>query len=42
MTEIFDKMLKYVGNASEIWELAYIDGARLKYLGNGMSMQQRT
>ena len=42
MAEIFDKQLKYVGNASEIWELAYIDGARLKYLGNGISMQQMT
>ena len=42
MAEIFDKMLKYVGNDSDIWELAYIDGVRLKYLGNGISMQQMT
>ena len=38
MAEVFDKRLKYVGNDSKIWELAYIDGARLKYLGNGISM----
>ena len=42
MAEILDKRLKYVGNDSEIWELAYLDGAGLKYLGNGISMQQMT
>ena len=42
MAEVFDKRLKYVGNDSVIWELAYKDGARLKYLGNGISMQQMT
>ena len=42
MAEVFDKRFKYVGNDSEIWELAYKDGARLKYLGNGISMQQMT
>ena len=38
MTEVFDKQLKYVGNDSEIWELAFINGAWLKYLLNGISM----
>ena len=38
MADVFDKQLKYVGNDSEILKLVYIDGARLKYLGNGISM----
>ena len=30
MAEVFDKRLKYVGNDTEIWELAYVEGARQK------------
>ena len=44
MTEVFEKRLKYMGNDLEICEMAkemaYIYGARFKYLRNGISMLQ--
>ena len=42
MAQAFDKRLKYVGNDLEIWEMAYIYGARLKYLRYGIGMLQMT
>ena len=38
MAELFEKGLKNVENDLEIWEIAQIHGARIKYLRNGFSM----
>ena len=38
MTQLFDKRLKNVENALEIWEMAKIIGKWLKYMGHGLSI----
>ena len=38
MTELFDKRLNNVGNASEILEMAKIFGKWLRYMGHGFSI----
>ena len=45
MTELFHKRLKNVENDLEVWgngqnisEIAYVHGARLKYLRNGLTI----
>ena len=49
MAEVFDERLKYVGidletfgNGSNIWKMAQIYEARLKYFRYGISMLQMT
>ena len=49
MAEVFDEWLKYVGidleilgNGKNIWKIAQLYEARLKYFRYGMSMLQMT
>ena len=49
MAEVFDEWLKYVlidleilGNGKNIWKMALIYEARLKYFRYGISMLQKT
>ena len=38
MAQIFDELLKYVGNDLDMWEMAKICGGSLKYLRNGLNI----
>ena len=42
MTQRFGKWPKYLGNGSDICEMAEIYGARFKYLRYGIGMLQMT
>ena len=38
MAYVFEKLLKYVENEVDLWEMAKIYGKWLKYLRNGLNM----
>ena len=42
MTKVFEKLLNYVGNDVDLWEVSKVYGKWLKYLTNVLNMFELT